>query len=567
MAASRVLIERLTGAGKIAAEIDMTVQMDGGGSIVAWLKAAGVANVFSVSGGPINSIYRACTKQGLPLIHARHEAAACFMAESASRVTGKAGCAVVTLGPGVTNAVTPALVATMAGTPMIIIGAHSGTSSFERGAGMSYDVLPVMKGVTKWAARCIDANRLTEYLDIAWRKMWAGRPGPVFLEVPTDILSSAVDAASGSPLSAPPAPSRPGVSMGDAEALRALCKAAKRPLLLLGDETFWDRSDRIQEAVDRHGLPFSTLRLARGIVDETQERFAGPGYTACNGALRRALAEADCVLLVGHHFEFDLEFGDTLGPDTKVIQVASDTELLNRNRRADLAIAASPSSFFDVLADAPAMQPDSAWISSILADWAAEWKAQRGEGDNTGVHPIVAVDAVTDAAPADTIFVSSHGNVDFWADARLKFSEPGRYLRAGQSGSLGAEVPYGAGASFADPKAPVVVFVGDGGVGFHVSELDTAERYGRAFIIVVLDDQKWGAISLPQHQSFGETYQMDLPRRDWTKVAEGLGGNGYLARDTQSIGEAVKAAIAAGKPAIVQVPVRSVISPYMAYIS
>ena len=382
MAVSRVLIERLTGAGKIAAEIDMTVQMDGGGSIVAWLKAAGVANVFSVSGGPINSIYRACTKQGLPLIHARHEAAACFMAESASRVTGKAGCAVVTLGPGVTNAVTPALVATMAGTPMIIIGAHSGTSSFERGAGMSYDVLPVMKGVTKWAARCIDANRLTEYLDIAWRKMWAGRPGPVFLEVPTDILSSAVDAASGSPLSAPPAPSRPGVSMGDAEALRALCKAAKRPLLLLGDETFWDRSDRIQEAVDRHGLPFSTLRLARGIVDETQERFAGPGYTACNGALRRALAEADCVLLVGHHFEFDLEFGDTLGPDTKVIQVASDTELLNRNRRADLAIAASPSSFFDVLADAPAMQPDSAWISSILADWAAEWKAQRGEGDD-----------------------------------------------------------------------------------------------------------------------------------------------------------------------------------------
>ncbi|MGB5800037.1 MAG: thiamine pyrophosphate-binding protein, partial [Mesorhizobium sp.] len=155
----------------------MTVQTDGGASIVAWLKAAGVENVFSVSGGPINSIYRACTKQGLPLIHARHEAAACFMAESASRVTGKAGAAVVTLGPGVTNAVTPSLVATMAGTPMLIIGAHSGTHTFEKGAGMSYEVLPVMQGVTKWAARCIDANRLTEYLDMAWRKMWAGRPG------------------------------------------------------------------------------------------------------------------------------------------------------------------------------------------------------------------------------------------------------------------------------------------------------------------------------------------------------------------------------------------------------
>ena len=546
----------------------MTVQMDGGASIVAWLKAAGVENVFSVSGGPINSIYRACTKQGLPLIHARHEAAACFMAESASRVTGKAGAAVVTLGPGVTNAVTPSLVATMAGTPMIIIGAHSGTRTFEKGAGMSYEVLPLMQGVTKWAARCIDANRLTEYLDMAWRKMWAGRPGPVFLEVPTDILSSAVDNASAvASLPAPPAPARPGVSAADGEALRALCKTAKRPLLLLGDETFWDRSSRIQEAVDKHGLPFSTLRLARGIIDETQERFAGPGYTACNATLRRALTEADCIFLVGHHFEFDLEFGETLGPDTRVVQVACDTELLHRNHRADLAVAAGPSAFFEVLAEAPAMQPDSAWVSSVLADWATEWNAQRGDGDNSGIHPIVAVDAVTDAAPGNTIFVSSHGNVDFWADARLKFTAPGRYLRAGQSGSLGAEVPYGAGASFADPQAPVIVFVGDGGVGFHVSELDTAERYGRAFIIVVLDDQKWGAISLPQQQSFGETYQMDLPRRDWTKVAEGLGGNGYLCRDPQSIGDAIKAAITAGKPAIVQVPVRSVISPYMAYIS
>jgi acetolactate synthase-1/2/3 large subunit len=128
-------------------------------------------------------------------------------------------------------------------------------------------------------------------------------------------------------------------------------------------------------------------------------------------------------------------------------------------------------------------------------------------------------------------------------------------------------VPYGAGANFADPAAPVVVFVGDGGVGFHVTELDTAERYGRAFIIVVLDDELWGAISLPQEQSFGETYEMNLPRRDWAKVAQGLGGNGYLAETEAAIGEALRDAVAKGKPAIVQVPVRSIISPYMAYIS
>lgn len=548
-------------------EAPTETRLNGGASVVKWLKSAGVENVFSVSGGPINPIYRACAQEGLPLVHARHEAAACFMAEAFSRVTGKAGAAVVTLGPGVTNAVTPALVATMAGTPLIIIGAQAATKSLERGAGMSYDVLPTLKTVTKWASRVLDVNRIPEYLDIAWRKMWDGRPGPVFLEVPTDILSALADADPGRiATEAPPQLSKPGVSAADAAKLRETFAHARRPFMLLGDEVFWDRSDRTLGAIERHRLPFATLRLARGIVDERHECWAGPGYTACNGALRRALAESDCIIMIGHHFEFDLEFGDNIGAG-KIIQVCSDTELLHRNRRADIAVAASPANFMPLLADAPRMEVDLSWTASVLSDWAKERESQLGEDGNDGLHPVAAIDAVADAAPKNTIFVSSHGNVDFWADARLCISAPGRYLRAGQSGSLGAEVPYGAGASFADPDSPVIVFVGDGGVGFHVTELDTAERYGRAFIVVVLDDQMWGAIALPQEASFGETYEMDLPRRDWTKVAQGLGCGGYFCRDAEALRAAVEDAIASRKPAIIQVPVRSVISPYMAYIS
>ncbi|MEW9805039.1 thiamine pyrophosphate-binding protein [Mesorhizobium marinum] len=539
--------------------------MDGGAAIVAWLKSVGVTNVFSVSGGPINAIYRACTRQGLPLIHTRHEAAACFMAEAQSRVTGRAGAAVVTLGPGVTNAVTPGLVAMLAGTPMIIVGAQASTKSAERGAGMAYDVLPIMKGVTKWAARCTDPDRLQEYLDMAWRKMWAGRPGPVFLEVPTDILSAPLRAAPAGV--APPMPGQPGILAADAEAARTLLSGAKKPLLILGDELFWHRSPRILEAVEKHGLAFSTLRLARGIVDERHPLWTGPAYAPCNETLRGALKDADCIVLLGHHFEFDLEFGDSVGPQARIIQVCSDQELLHRNRRADIDIAASPCAFIDLLTDMPALGVAAGWSAGLAEAWRNEHAAQLGDGDAAGMHPIAAVDAVTAAAPENTIYVTSHGNVDFWADARLRIPAPGRYLRAGQSGALGAEVPYGAGASFADPEAPVIVFVGDGGIGFHVSELDTAERYGRAFIVVVLDDECWGAIALPQQMSFGETYEMGLPRRDWGKVAEGLGGRGYFARDAQALEEAVDDAIASGKPAIIQVPVRSVISPYMTYIS
>ncbi|PVH28459.1 thiamine pyrophosphate-binding protein [Pararhodobacter oceanensis] len=542
-----------------------TTEIDGGAAIISWFRAAGINHVYSVSGGPINPIYKACAEQGVQLIHTRHEAAAGYMTEAEGRVTGQPAALVVTLGPGVSNAVTPALVAQMAGTPLLIVGAQAATHNNQRGAGMDYDVMPAMTSVTKWAGRCIDPSRLTEYLDIAWRKMWAGRPGAVFLEVPTDVLH-----ASFTPKAAPQAPVKPGtagISPKDLEALVAELNAAERPLLLLGDELFFNRCGKLEALIDEVNLPFMTLRLARGIVDERHPNWAGPGYVPCNETLRDALKEADRVFVLGHHFEFDLGFGDGLGEDVRVIQIASDPELLHRNRRADLAIAASPAWAVSAAHGAGIKAKDGAWTKKLTAAWQAERAAQLGEGDANGIHPVAAIDAVSDAAPEETIFVTSHGNVDFWADARLQINAPGRYLRAGQSGTLGAEVPYGAGAAMANPDVPVVVFVGDGGVGYHVTELDTLERQGRAMIIVVLDDEMWGAISLPQAQQYGETYAMNLPRRDWTKVAEGLGGNGYIARSQDEIGEAVKAAIAAGKPAIIQVPVRSVISPYMQFIS
>ncbi|MBW3095852.1 thiamine pyrophosphate-binding protein [Pseudohoeflea coraliihabitans] len=545
----------------------MTRTADGGSAIISWFKNAGIRHVYSVSGGPINSIYQACAAQGVQLVHTRHEAAAGYMAEAAGRVTGRPAALVVTLGPGVTNAITPALVSNLGGTPLLIVGAQSGTAVSERGAGMSFETLPAMRAVTKWAARCTDPDRLQEYLDIAWRKMWAGRPGPVFIEVPTDVLHAPLQKPEALSDKAPVMPGRAGLDGGDWQQAKSLLSGAKRPLVLIGDEAFYDRSERLQEAVEKHGLPFAPLRLARGIIDERHAQCAGPGYAPCNATLRQALKDSDCVLVLGHHFEFDLEFGDKLGEGVKVIQVASDPELLHRNRKADVAIAAAPSSFVEQLADLDPMPVDKSWVEKVVAAWQAERESQLGEGNDKGLHPVAAVDAVSGAAPDETIFVTSHGNIDFWADARLQIKAPGRYLRAGQSGTLGAEVPYGAGAAFADPDVPVIVFVGDGGVGYHVTELDTAERYGHAFIVVVLDDELWGAIALPQEQSFGKTYEMDLPRRDWAKVAEGLGGKGYLARSPEEISDAVQEAIKSGKPAIIQVPVRSVISPYMAYIS
>jgi len=540
---------------------------DGGMSVVRFLKSAGVKHVFSVSGGPLNTIYHACSVLDLPLIHTRHEAAACFMAEAAARVTGAPGVAAVTLGPGVTNTVTPALVSTMAGTPLLILGAQAPTHTFDRGAGMSWDPLPILDSVTKWSARVLDVGRIPEYLDIAWRKMWAGRPGPVFLELPADILAANVADAPPTQASGPVAEIRPHISPVASKSLTAALATARRPLMILGDELFWDRSDRLVAAIEKHQIPFTTLRLARGLVDETHDLWAGPGYLPCNAALRQALAEADCVILLGHHFEFDLGFGAGVNAAAQVVQIASDPDLLGRNRRATLAVQASPASAIPVIEAASTIPIDADWVARVVDGWRGERRAQLAAVTGGALHPVAAVDAVCAGAPDDAIFVSSHGNVDFWADARLRLRRPGRYLRAGQSGALGAEIPYGLGARFADPSAPVIVFVGDGGVGYHIMEVDTAARYGRPFIVVVLDDEMWGAIALPQRRTYKETYEMTLPRRDWGRVAEGLGGDATFARTAAELTAAIRSAVAADRPHLVQVPVASVLSPYMDYIS
>lgn len=548
--------------------MSMTVRpanrFEGGDLVVKSLKALGVKQVFSVSGGPLNSIYSACAAHALPLHHTRHEAGACFMAEAISRLTGVPGVVAVTLGPGVTNTVTPALVAKMAGTPLLILGAQAKTDSFGLGAGMSADHIPIMEPVTKFAARVLQTERIPEYIEMAFRKMWAGTPGPAFLEIPVNVLAApAVEGYR-------PAFERawPGLLQRERDVLGKAVAGARRPLLLIGDDVRWDLPPQLKNVVERLHLPFAVLRLARGVIDETHPLCIGPGYIPCNKTLRRGLQEADLVILFGHHFEFDLEFGRPLGQETRVLQCVVDPEKLGRNRQADFGAIASPAAFVDMLADVRAENVDRTWVDGLASAWRAERGGQFDTSEKSDpLHPVAAVDAVLSSLPEDVTLVCSHGNVDFWVDARVQLKQPNHYLRAGQSGALGAEVPYGIGARFAHPDRPAVVFVGDGGIGYHVTELETAVRYNRPVIIVVLDDQKWGAIAMPQRMAYGAEFEMNLPRRDWVKVAEGLGGFGAHAGSAAEIANAIRDALASGRPAIVQIPICSALSPYMAHIS
>lgn len=540
---------------------------EGGNLLVDALAARGVERLFSVSGGPINSAYVATQDSPVQLVHVRHEAAAGFMADATSRATGVPGVALVTLGPGVTNTVTPAATAQLAGVPMLIVGGQSGTPQADKGAGMTLDTLPIMANVTSWAATVRHVERIPEYIDAAWRRMLAPTPGPVYLEIPADVLSAAAEPDRQSPGAHPAtAAAAPDVVVAVAGALAG----ARRPLVIAGDDVRWsDAGAALAAFAEAADVPFVLSRLARGAVDETHHRCAGPGYLGCNPALVQALRDADVVVLLGHTFDFDLDFGAAVARDATVVQVHPDAAQIGRNVPATIAVTATARALLDLLDARPGDARDTDWVERTCAAWRRHHHqlSERAAQADGAMHPVALVEQVQSAMPPETTYVTSHGNIDFWADAQLQPTDPSRYLRAGQAGALGAEIPYGVAAQLARPDEPVVVFVGDGGFGYHCMELETAARYGAPVIVVIADDNRWGAIALPQRAAYGVEVEMALPRRDWAGLVTSIGGHGERVERPDEVAPALERARKAGVPAVVHAPVASVLSPYMDYVS
>ena len=538
---------------------------EGGRLLTEALAGRGVEFIFSVSGGPINSIYHGAVASGIRVIHTRHEAAAGFMAEAISRLGRSIGVCAVTLGPGVTNTLTPVLTAQRASTPVLFLGGQAAAGSLWREPGMAADSIALMSPLTKWAARIPVASQIPTFVDRAFAAMSDGRPGPVFLEVPVDVLSQTVTPVAPISIPSPLPPDAPNLAV----ALELLARS-RRVVAIVGDEAYRGNARApLLQLVEQMSIPFTQLRLARGLLPESHPLCLGPGYVPANPALRRALAEAELVLLLGHEFEFDLDYGQGLGPDTRVLQVHPAIDRLHVNRVADVAVNSPVAPAVEGMLAVQPVGVDREWTVDICDEWRRTWQQTRADAsaDEAPLHPIRAIAEVSEEAGGDAIYVTSHGNVDFWADADIRVSRPGSYLRAGQSGSLGAELPYGVAASLAHPDRTVIVFVGDGGVGYHVAELDTAARYGAHPLVVVLDDQKWGAIALPQRRQYGSEVEMDLPSRDWPAVAVGLGAVGFHAEKPGEVAAAVREAIESGSPALIRVPVQSVESPYMRYIT
>ena len=527
--------------------------------LIESLISAGIKYLFTLSGNQILSLYDASIGRDIDLIHTRHEAAAVHMADGWGRLTEQPGVALLTAGPGHCNAISALYGALMAESPMVLLSGHSPHAQIGSGAFQEVDQVATAKPVTKAAWLVEDPNHLDEAITTALSLACEGRPGPVHLSLPADVLEATV-----SPQSLQ-GTDKNAASIGVASAsdvddiLRQLTEA-EHPLILagpaMGRPLRWTAVERLSEAT---GIPALPMESPRGVNDPWLHQ-----ATNC-------LSKADLVLLVGKKLDFSLRFGQPpfFSEECRFIQIDADASQLRPEKPVVLAIHAEPTDIVCQLTTAAQAFEDSqrerhhdSWRAEVIAAQKAtppEWEQIRGSVEQP-IHPLRVCEALQPFLDDDAVFVSDGGEFGQWVQAGL---EAQQRLINGPAGSIGSSIPMGLAAKLAHPQRPVFVFLGDGTFGYHAMELDTALRYHLPIIAVVGNDARWNAEHQLQIQNYGEgrTVGCELLPSRYDKVIKALGGHGEFVEHPDDLTPAVERALASGLPACINIAIESVSAP------
>ena len=507
--------------------------MRGADVVARALASAGTRRVFALSGNHVMPIFDAALDAKLALLHVRHEAAAVHMADAWARLTGEAGVALVTGGPGHANAVSALYTAREADSPVVLLSGHAPLSELGKGAFQEMAQAEMAAPVCKasWTVRA--AESLGEDVARAIRLARAGRPGPVHLSLPSDLLEGKADARVPSPEAFVPESRVPGA--GEVEGILAALRGAERPLVLGGPALGTSRGRAALRAFERaSGVPCVVMESPRGVNDPSL------------GLLTEVLAEADVVVLAGKKRDFTLKFGTVFGTRTRVIDAEPDLEAWT----AAAGQSAWKEGWLPEVQEAIAFRP-SAWGTVASKPGAP-------------AHPVEVGRAVRRllAAP-DAVLVADGGEFGQWAQATL--DAPHRVIN-GVAGSIGAALPFAAAAKLARPDATVVAMLGDGTFGFHSSEIDTAVREKLGYVAVVGNDRCWNAEYQIQLRSYGaaRAHGLDLLPTRYDRVAEAFGAHGEFVEAAAGLPEALAraaGAAAGGRMACVNVMIDRVPAP------
>jgi thiamine pyrophosphate-dependent acetolactate synthase large subunit-like protein len=542
--------------------------MRGADIVVETLARAGVRKVFTLSGNHVMPVFDAALGKGIDLVHVRHEAAAVHMADAWARTTGEVGVALVTGGAGHANAIGALCTAAASESPVLLLSGHAALDEIGLGAFQEMRQADLAEPVTKasWTAR--SAAGLADDIARAMRSARSGRPGPVHLSLPFDVLEGRVETPVPWPAAAAFAAEPMPLPRAEAERIFGEISAAPRPLIVAPPALCTRRGRALIASLENAiGAPVIAMESPRGINDPAL------------GCYAQVLGEADLIVLLGKPLDFTLRFGRSppLDPQCRFIAVEPEAAVAARlakmPQRVACQAAADAASAVAALIEAARTSDAGRILDSGPAAWRdrvrdsvayrpPSWRGAQKRPD-APVHPAELCRQINDALArgADPVFVSDGGEIGQWAQAII--SAPDRLIN-GPAGAIGASIPFAIAAKAARPEATVVAVLGDGSFGFHMAEFDTAVRHDLPFVAVVGNDARWNAEYQIQLRDYGANRAQGCTLAMGTRydlVATALGGHGELVTCAADLPAALERAFASRKPTCVNVLIESVAAP------
>ncbi len=586
---NRVVTERT-----VATVATVPTVPNGGDLVAEVLSRQGVKTLFTLCGGHISPILVGAKARGIRVVDARGEAAAVFAADATARLTGIPGVAAVTAGPGVTNSVTALVNARMAGSPLVLLGGATATALKGRGSLQDVDQSALVGGAVKAVLRATRVKEVVPLVEKAFRLAQEGVPGPVFVELPVDLLygeavvrswygaatprggglsgaairwylerhvdrlfADAGEEGFSGRVEAPP----PEPGAGSAGTAALLLSRSRRPVLVAGSQALLGAgtASATSSAINALRLPVYLSGTARGLLGRDSP-------LQLRHRRKEALREADLVLLAGVPCDFRLDYGRQIGREATVVAVNRDAAEVTRNRRPALAVEGDPGLFLRQLSETePAGFPREGWLALLKERDAAreaeigEEARAAGQDGGDGVDPLLLCLEMERTLPDSALLVGDGGDFVATAAYVLRPRAPLSWLDPGVFGTLGVGAGFALAAKCARPADDVVLLWGDGASGYGLVELDTFARHGLGVIAVVGNDACWSQIAREQVEVLGDDVGTVLCPNDYHVLAEGLGAKGILVRSAEEVRPALERAVRlsrAGNAVLVNVLLR-----------
>ncbi|WP_150524720.1 thiamine pyrophosphate-binding protein [Roseibium sediminis] len=528
----------------------------GGQLLVDALEKHGAERVFCVPGESYLAVLDALHDARIPVTVCRQEGGAAMMAEAHGKLTGKPGICMVTRGPGATNAAAGIHVAAQDSTPMILFIGQIEQSMREREAFQEVNYRQMFGGMAKWVAEIDQADRVPEFLSRAYHVATSGRPGPVVLALPEDMLVETATVSQ--PAAWTQLETHPGADqMAD---LAERLATAQRPIAILGGSRWTEEAvanfTRFAETFD---LPVACSFRRQMLFDHLHPNYAGDVGIGINPKLAERVRQSDLVLLVGGRLSEMPSQSYTLldipQPKQPLVHVHPDAEELGRVYRAALPIHASPVAFAKALAAlaAPAGTNRGSAVAEAHEDYLA-WSAARPQTPGS-LQMAGVMDWIEGNMPEDTIFTNGAGNYATWVHRFHRFRTFGSQA-APTSGSMGYGLPAAIAAKLAFPNRPVVCFAGDGCLQMTIQEFGTACQDGANIIVVVVDNGMYGTIRMHQERTYpARISATELKNPDFAALARSYGAFAETVETTDAFGPAMERALASGQPALLHLKI------------